>query len=290
MSSQLSYIPKKPLFIPPNRQFSLSDAEQALSAAYSAGKPVLIYIHGRAKKIGEPRKSVEQGIYKKLEGYGVSTIGFTWDADDGGYDETRPIASADDFDRFLDTLGDFLKSDSTRAKPSLLAHSMGNLIISELAKDDRLGSDRDELFENIVFSAAAVKRKRHHYWLGKIGVSQRNYVMVNPNDTVLKFAGFLIKPDMLGKELKSPGVTPDQAVYVNLSELGVKHRYFAKPRPKKLLAFFKQALTGQAVEFDTIANPDVIDGVPVQTIQGAVRKKKKNPRKKKSEDFLDTYE
>lgn len=40
-------------------------------------------------------------------------------------------------------------------------------------------------------NAAAVKAKRHHMWLEKIGTAQRNYVMINQQDKVLLFAGFL---------------------------------------------------------------------------------------------------
>lgn len=284
MSQTLSYNPRKPLFIPTKKQFSLADAEQALEIAYGKGNPVLIYIHGRAKGIGEPRKSLEQGIYKSLKKYGVSVVGFTWDADDGGYDESRPIASTGDFDQFLDTLGAYLESHPDSNKPSLLAHSMGNIIISELAKDDRLGNERGQLFENIVLSAPAVKRKRHHRWLASIGVSRRNYVMVNPNDTVLEFAGFLLKPDMLGEELKSPGVSPEQAVYVNLGDLNVKHRYFAKPKQKHLQTFFTQAFTGQAADFGQIAYAGDMGGVPVQTIKPDEGKKKKGERGGGSQD------
>jgi len=229
MPHPLSYDSAKPLFMLPRRRLSIDDAPQAIDAAYATGKPVLVYVHGRAKGLGEPRKSVKAKIYDNLSRYGVCTIGFTWDADDGGYDETRPVASADDFHRFLDALREYLQSHPGAAKPSLLAHSMGNIIISELAKDDLLVADPGTLFENIVFSAAAVKQKRHKRWLEKTCVAERNYVMINPNDTMLKLAGFGFKPDMLGQDLKSPGVAPEQATYVSLDRLDVKHRFLSSP-------------------------------------------------------------
>jgi len=268
MSTALDYDPKRPLYLPTGKRLGIAQSRDAIEEAYSAGKPVLVYIHGRARKVGEPKKSVEQGIYKALAGYGVSVIGFTWDADDGGYDETRPGASVPDFDRFLDALGEHLSSRG--AKPALLAHSMGNLIVSELAKDERLTAGRGALFSNMVLSAAAVKTKRHHRWLSEIGVSERTFVMVNPNDKVLGFAGFFLRPDMLGRELSGPGVSPDRAVYVDLSELGLNHRYFAPSQQKgqaHLHAFYSQALIGRPVDFGAISEAASVDGVPVRRIR-----------------------
>lgn len=273
MTHPLNYDFARPLFMLPKQRLSIDDAPQAIEAAYATGKPVLIYLHGRAKGLGEPRKSVKEKIYDNLSGYGVCTIGFTWDADDGGYDETRPVASVNDFHRFLGILRAYLQSHPTAAKPSLLAHSMGNIIISELAKDDLLFADRATLFGNIVFSAAAVKQKRHKRWLEKAGVAERNYVMINPNDTMLKLAGFGLKPDMLGQDLKSPGVAAEQATDVSLDRLDVKHRYFVKPGQKEqanLYSFYAQALTGATVNLASLADPDTIDGVSVMSIRPVV--------------------
>ncbi|MEJ2452864.1 MAG: alpha/beta hydrolase [Candidatus Thiodiazotropha sp.] len=273
MPNPLDYNRAKPLFMLPDRLWAIDDAPHALESIYSQDKPVLIYLHGRAKGIGEPRKSVEENIYANLTKYDVATIGFTWDSDDPGYDETRPIASADDFARFLDYLGDYLRANPQAAKPSLLAHSMGNIIVAELAKDDLLGTARGPLMANIVLSAAAVKQKRHHRWLEKIRMAERNYVMVNPHDRVLKFAGFGFKPNMLGQDLRTPGVTPELATYVSLEQLGVKHRYFVKPGQKKqanLRSFYAQALSGATVDFGPIADPRSIDGVPVMSIRPTV--------------------
>lgn len=279
MANPLKFDRTRPLFLLPRQQLPIESAALALEEVYQQGAPVLIYIHGRAKRIGEPRKSVEQDIYTNLGRYGVATLGFTWDADDGGYDESRAIASADDFNRFLELLAEYLRANPAKHRPSLLAHSMGNLIISELAKDGLLSNDRGHLFENIILSSPAVKQKRHHRWLQDIGVSQRRYVMINPSDPMLKFAGFGLKPDMLGENLKSPGVSPDQATYVSVARLAVKHRYFVKPGQRKqanLYDFYEQATTGKEVEFASIAEPDSIDGVPVQAIKPIARPARAN--------------
>lgn len=267
----LNYDPDRPLYIPSGERMSIDQSRNVIEKAYSTGKPVLIYIHGRAKGVGEPKKSVSKKIYKGLEKYDVSVIGFTWDADDGGYDETRPQASADDFDRFLDALADFLSSGDGvgKDKPALLAHSMGNIIVSELAKDKKLESERGKLFTNIILNAAAVKTKRHHRWLNKIKASDHTYVMVNPNDRVLQFAGALFKPNMLGKEVREPGVSDNVAVYVYLGYLDVNHRYFVPSKQNgqaNLKSFYEQVITGAAVNLGTISESKTIDGINMQAI------------------------
>lgn len=264
----LKYSKSKPLFMYPDHRFSLDQTNTLLKKAYSKNMPVLVYIHGRAKGIGEPRKSVEQKIYKELKSYGVVVIGFTWDADDGGYDISRPASSADDFDKFLHSVQSFL-DQTNQQRPSLLAHSMGNIILSELAKDDLINSDRGKIFDNIVFNAPAVIQKRHHKWLRKIGISERIYIMINPKDKALLFAGFMFRPNMLGREINPPGVGKEKANYIYLKGLGVNHRYFVKSKQKKqnnLYEFFKNALAGKEVELESIAVEESIRGIPVNHI------------------------
>jgi hypothetical protein len=271
MPHELSYDESRPLYSPDGQRYAIDRSREALEAAFGTAQPLVIYVHGRAVGIGEPRKSVERGIYNALESYGVSVVGFTWDADDAGYDETRPIASADAFDVFLDALAKMLNARAGElTKPTLLAHSMGNLIIAELAKDGRLGASRGALFANTVLNAAAVRTKRHHLWLDAVKISERKYVMVNPNDKVLTFAGVLEFAKMLGKAAKGPAASAIDTTYVDLSALGVNHRYFV-PGPlqkgqQSLKTFFDQALAGMAVRLDQIATPAVVDGVPFQRL------------------------
>lgn len=70
---------------------------------------------------------------------------------------------------------DFL---ATRAvpKPAVLAHSMGNIIVAELAKDELLGADGGDLVSNLILTSAPVKTKRHARWLDRIGIAERDFV------------------------------------------------------------------------------------------------------------------
>lgn len=266
----LDYDATHPLFIPPHTRLRIDEAPTALDLCHAAGKPMLIYIHGRAKGIGEPKKSVQSGIYKELADYGVAVLGFTWDADDGGFDENRPIAACDDFARLLTALRDFLATHAV-AKPALLAHSMGNIIVAELAKDELLGADGGELVSNLILTSAAVKTKRHAKWLDRIGIAQRIYVAINSHDAVLGFAGVAFKPNMLGRDLSPPGASSARVAYVDVSACDVNHRYFVPQGQKghtRLKAFYRQAVLGKAVDFSGLAEAGTIDGVAVQRIVG----------------------
>ncbi len=57
MDDDLKYDAALPLYISYGKGFSIEEAEKALELAYSENLSVVIYIHGRAKDIGEPLKS-----------------------------------------------------------------------------------------------------------------------------------------------------------------------------------------------------------------------------------------
>jgi len=214
----------------------------------------VIYVHGRAKGVGEPAKSVQSKIYAALEGYGLAVIGFTWDAEGSGYDKQQPIASADDLSTFLKSLQGYLIENPSSRPPVLLAHSMGAIIIEELARRNDLTEANGKAIESLIFNAAAVETKHHADWLSKVSIAKRIYVLVNRHDRVLGFAGIGIKPDMLGRKLTDPLVAA--VTYVDVGGLGVNHRYFVPNGQNKQVAtysFFEQALGGKAIDMSSIA-------------------------------------
>ena len=269
----MNYDPDRPLFVPPAGRFAAHETEAALAAAVAdPGKPLLIYIHGRASGVGEPKKSLEEGIYRDLNAYGVNTIGFTWDADDGGYNPARAEASAPACLTFLRQTRAFYDRPEHRARPrpALITHSMGAILVAALAKSGDLGPGAPAFLSNLVLSAAAVKSKRHERWLAAISVAERVYVTVNPGDRVLGIAGMLFQPDMLGRELSEPGVIGGRVTYVDLSRLDVNHRYFVTPGQKgqhSIRRFYADILVGRAADLDPISAPGERDGVPVAVLR-----------------------
>ena len=261
----LTYDPDHPLFIAPSTRLRIDEAEKALDLCYQTGRPVLIYLHGRAKDVGEPKKSVNTEIYRELEAYGVAVLGFTCHADDPGYDENRAVASSDDFARLLKSLRSYLDSHNVQA-PSLLAHSMGNIIVAEAAKDELLGPAAGTLITNLILTSAAVKTKRHAKWLDLIEAAERIFVPVNTHDLVLGFAGLAFRPNMLGKDLQGPGARSPKVTYVDISACKVNHRYFVpqgQNRHVGLKSLYADWATGLPPRFNDIAMPDEMNGVPV---------------------------
>lgn len=89
----------------------------------------------------------------------MAVLGFTWDADGGGFDEHWPIAACDHLAPLLTTLRDLLATHAL-PKPALLAHRIGN-IVADLAMDELVGADGGTLRSNLVLTSAAVETKRH---------------------------------------------------------------------------------------------------------------------------------
>lgn len=261
----------RPLFVADTaNRYTLEDCPSAFEEVFAKDRPVLVYIHGRAKGVGEPKKGIDTKVYRALSDYGLAVFGFTWDASAGGYDPTRPAAFADDFDHVLGHLAHFLSTRPTLRRPSLLAHSIGNVILAELAKEDRLTSERGRLFRNIVLNAAAVRARRHHLWMRKLGCTDRRYVVVNPTDLPLRFAGALFRPDMLGCELESPDCSSENSIYVDLGLLDVNHRYFVPAGQNgqiRLKAFFQGVLSGEAVDLSALASRMEVEGKTVYRIR-----------------------
>ncbi len=272
--NDLDYDRQRPLYLPDGTRLGIADAGKAVAWAYQQNTPVLIYVHGRAKGTGEPRKSVEKKIYAGLGKAGCAVVGFTWDAAGGGYDEAQPYASAPAFDQLLDALGAFLAAPGNAGKPrpSVLAHSMGNLVVSRLAADGRLKAARGRLLSNLVLSAAAVKSKQHAAWLNQIGIAEKAFVLVNPHDPVLRLASLGPRPALLGRDLRGSGASAEVATYVDIGPLDLGHRYFipggsGQGGQESVRRFFAAVLTGGAPDFAAIAVDAAVDGVAVKRLR-----------------------
>ncbi len=271
MPKSLKYDKNLPLYLASGRRFALQDALACIEAAFAQNKPVLIYLHGRAAGKGEPKRSVKDGTYAALQAYGAAVIGFTWDADDNGYDIQRPLAIKAGFVQFLDLLAQFVAAKAL-ALPSLLAHSMGNLLIADLANEGYFLAQASAQqpapprFNHIVLVAPALKSKDHHQWLGQIQAARQVYVTYNQYDRILLALGVVTFAAMLGKKLALPLAVSATVQYVDIGDLRVNHHYFVpsgQENKKNLTTFFATALRGQSVDLATLARPVQLNGVTV---------------------------
>ncbi len=260
MTQPLDYDKNLPLYLGSGQRFALQDALACIEAAFAQNKPVLIYLHGRAAGRGEPKRSVQDGTYAALQAYGAAVIGFTWDANDNGYDIQRPLAIKAGFVQFLDLLAQFVAAKALDL-PSLLAHSMGNLLIAELANEGYfLAQPR---FKHIVLSAPALKSKDHHQWLGQIQAASQVFVTYNQHDKMLLALGVVTFTAMLGKKLVLPLAANAAVQYVDIGDLRVNHHYFVpsgQENKQNLSTFFATALRGQTVDLATLARPVALNG------------------------------
>lgn len=265
MNHPLDYDQSRPLFLSNGQRFAMQDAIQCIQTAFADNRPVLIYLHGRAAGKGEPKRSVGDGTYNALQGYGANVIGFTWDSDDTGYDIQRPLAIKAEFVRFLDLLTRFVAANAL-ALPSFIAHSMGNLLVAELARDGYFLARHGPRFNHIVLCAPALKSKDHNQWLGQIQAAKQVFVTYNQHDKMLLALGVVTFAAMLGKKLQPPLVADQVVRYVDLGDLHVNHHYFVpsgQEQKQNLTTFFATALLGQHVDLEFLARPVDVGGVTV---------------------------
>lgn len=131
---------------------------------------------------------------------------------------------------------------------TLLAYSMGAIVLKDMMESYSAQDFDRMLIDNIILSSPAVDSGSHAAWISKIDFSKRVYVTVNNHDLVLGYWRNLQALQALGSTLVPP--LARNAIYVNVSDLGVGHRYFI-PRMQNqslhLCEFYKSALNGEEV-------------------------------------------
>ncbi len=109
---------------------------------------------------------------------------------------------------------------------SLFFHSMGNNVIKQLVKNDKLKNTNNELWvDNLILNAPCVNQRKHRKWVEPIGFAKRIYVHYNPEDKTLYFAQLASFSKQLGKKVKRP--LAKNAIYINFNKVaGEGHSNF----------------------------------------------------------------
>jgi len=137
---------------------------------------------------------------------------------------------------------------------SLLCHSMGNYVLkyATIPSDSSLSIP---IFDNVCLVAADVNNKKHAEWVQKIEARSGVYVVINKNDSALKWSR--VKPGKaqqarLGHYLKSLNAV--NATYIDVSSakyVDDDHSYF-KDNPitknQKLRTLFSDLFEGKKAE------------------------------------------
>lgn len=111
-------------------------------------------------------------------------------------------------------------------KISTFYHSMGNIILMEMMKQQRYEELNGEPFiDNLVINAACVPRKNHKEWVEHIRFAKKIYIHYNRKDLQLKGAHLITLTAQLGEKVRKNRA--DNATYVNFhDQAGRQHSYF----------------------------------------------------------------
>ncbi len=137
---------------------------------------------------------------------------------------------------------------------SLLCHSMGNYVLkyATIPSDTQM---KKPIFDNVCLVAADVNNKNHAQWVEKIEARSNVYIVINQNDSALKWSR--VKPGKaqlarLGHYLKS--LNAKNATYINVTDakhVSDEHSYFKdEPIAKnlKLKKVFADMFEGKNAE------------------------------------------
>lgn len=230
-------------------RFKTNEAREALTIAFKAGKPILVYVHGRGK---EPNKSLH---VKKIlpivleKHYGVSVIMVNWDSYGFLLDRKRPLRNTPEGASRLGELIMAMREDQQQGKLpnniSLLVHSLGNVVLQDTVEAGAWNGISTPLFKNVVLTSPDADTQGHNVWLEKLASVERVWVTINHADRVLANAGS-------GRNGTSPlgrGAIPPlaaSATYLDLhSAVGSAHQVFNKSYMAGNIAlcqFFQSAL------------------------------------------------
>ncbi len=232
-----------------------------------SNKPFVLFVHGRGEHPSKELKKKNKLIEKIQNQYQVTSIMFTWSSWCGStcFPELKAKEAGVELTKILRILQKIKASDEYSRPYSLLTHSMGGIVISEI---DTL----PKFLDNLVISASAAEYENHSLWVDKIGLAKRIYIASNESDSTLKCLegkGFKFgAPCRLGfnetdragrwtvKRANNQNIG-SEAIYFGFDgALGDKHRYYINQK-NTVFDFYDAVLKGKpapVLGFDEIIN------------------------------------
>lgn len=209
----------------------------------------MIYVHGYGRTfntiLGESEK------IKKF--YSVPLIVFDWPSKYPDvfelksylYSRNNLKESCTHFAQFVKEYQDYVNSNNAQTEiyTSLIMHSMGNALLEQSIKQKLLVDLDNDLFDNIILNAAAVKKSGHRRWLKNTHISKNIYVISNYNDPTLYGVYWLTLRKQLGRsdiKKQTKGIK-----YINLGHIAAGHHdYFINKElmqnhPELKILYFK---------------------------------------------------
>lgn len=262
-----------PLYTSDAKAWRIEQLPDVLGQLQATGKPLVFFVHGRGK---EPGKSLLGGtltkgmaVHKIERGYDVRVLMFNWDSAFKGlnlFDREVPLshtkAGGQALGSTLTVLQQFEAANPGFARPALLIHSMGSIVVQRAIEDGHWPAGA-ALFSTVLFSEPDADDVGHVSWLEPIAMREKTFVTQNCDDNVL-----IRSTDARPAGTKALGLGTSQplalhATYVDLSSMGAlgkkdeDHEVFGKGAMNGQLyvcQFFTQALTGQVIVLDQAVN------------------------------------
>jgi esterase/lipase superfamily enzyme len=266
---------------------SLEVASDIFKKARDENKQILVSVHG----YNNDMKDVIERSRKIEDLYNVVVIIFSWpsNGDVFGYldDKDDARASTGAFNKFLHLVSyyhqlftsgqtkllqqkaieknkqnqeksriDYVKLQNKICKTSinLVCHSMGNYLLKYTMIPSENRALSKPIFDNICLVAADTNNKNHKDWVEKIEVGSNLYIVINENDSALKWSRR--KPGeeqlaRLGHHLKS--LNAQNATYIDVTDydgMDDSHAYFVDVADTNddLEKLFSDIFTGKKAE------------------------------------------
>jgi esterase/lipase superfamily enzyme len=280
--ASLPYREDRYLYASDRTAYGIEQVEDALDAAAQRGRPIVLFVHGRG---AEPEKSlngtggltqvfVEGRAVHKLEAYDASVLLVSWDSKRGGFgpfgirDRTRPLgntpAGGAKLREVLHRVSAWADQNPSRPPVSLLAHSMGTIVLEECVRAGGWPERSTPLFRNVILCSADADNLGHAKWVEDIPATERVYVTVNPGDEILRDSSE--GRQQLARALGLDPGTPlaSNATYVALHADAKKaerfgpHEVFHKCSCRghaQVVRFFRVVLRGETPDLGAGARP-----------------------------------
>ena len=277
--AKLKFNVDTPVYTSDATPWRMEQLPQVLDRLYAAGKPVVVFVHGRGK---EPNKSLKgasftQGLaVAKIElGYNASVLMFNWDSAFPGLsflDRSRPLgnapAGAKSLVLLLAGIKSYRQTHPAHPDPVLLVHSMGSIVVQH-AVQDGLWPAGEAVFRRVVFSQPDADDVDHAVWLDRLAAQEPVFVTMNNDDHVLRHSN---NARPAGRHALGLGTMQPLAAHardIDLTGMGAvgsgedkDHEVFGKGAMNGqvyVCQFFEQALKGADVVLDTDTNVESIE-------------------------------
>ncbi len=228
---------------------SYPSIESAMSE-FSDEKSFLVFVNGHGKNF---EQSIVRG-FELGERYNVNMIMFDWPTEYYALRKTARNARkvTPNFAVSVNELNEAITKFKTKPNISVVFHSMGNHIARNLVKKEYYVNLPENVFQNLVLNAAAVRQRNHRKWVDELQFQDRTYIVSNRDDLPLKGVKLLRFTTPLGSEYK--GTLSEKAHYINFSEIaGREHNIFlgrteVEKNHPNVFDFYFSLFNGQKVD------------------------------------------